>query len=204
MIEEGKVKVNGKLASLGDKCGEEDKITVSGKAIKKDKKLYLMFNKPLHCVTALEDMQHRTVIHYINIDTRVFPIGRLDYNTTGLLLLTNDGDFANSIMHPRYEIKKTYRVEVDREFNDETLNEIISGVDLEDGKTAPAEVSVKEKVIEITIHEGRNRIIRRMLDHLGFKVISIERIKIGSLSLGSLKRKEFRKLSEKDKEKIFD
>ena len=107
LIELGEVKVNGKVISLGDKATENDEITVNGRIVKAPKRIYLIFHKPTRCVTALEDKYHKTIFEYINLKERVFPIGRLDYNTSGLLLLTNDGDFANRIMHPRYEVKKT-------------------------------------------------------------------------------------------------
>ena len=204
LIKEGKVKVNNKTITIGDKASEDDKIYVDNKLINKEKKIYLIFNKPLHCVTALNDIQHRTIMYYIKVKERVFPIGRLDYNTSGLLLLTNDGDFANSIMHPRYEIKKTYRVKVDRSITEHPLKKIEKGILLEDGKTSPAKVNkIEENIIEITIHEGKNKIIKRMMEELGYGVVSLERIKIGNLELGDLKPGKFRMLNEKDKEKIF-
>ncbi len=188
LIKEGKVKVNNKTITIGDKASEDDKIYVDNKLINKEKKIYLIFNKPLHCVTALNDIQHRTIMYYIKVKERVFPIGRLDYNTSGLLLLTNDGDFANSIMHPRYEIKKTYRVKVDRSITEHPLKKIEKGILLEDGKTSPAKVNkIEENIIEITIHEGKNKIIKRMMEELGYGVVSLERIKIGNLELGDLK-----------------
>ena len=106
IIQENRVKVNGKLITIGDKCKETDRISVDGIPIKKEIKVYLIFNKPPKCVTALKDEKYKTVMDYIKVKERVFPVGRLDFNTSGLLLLTNDGDFANKIMHPSNEIKK--------------------------------------------------------------------------------------------------
>ena len=204
LIKEGRVQVNGKTITIGDKASEDDKIYVDNKLINKEKKIYLIFNKPLHCVTALNDIQHRTIMYYIKVKERVFPIGRLDYNTSGLLLLTNDGDFANKVMHPRYEIKKTYRVEVDRSIAESALRDIEKGILLEDGKTSPAKVNKIEKnIIEITIHEGKNKIIKRMMNELDYGVVSLERIKVGNLGLGELKPGKFRMLTEQEKEKIF-
>jgi 23S rRNA pseudouridine2605 synthase len=204
LIEQGMVKVNNKVVFLGDKASETDKIYVDGKLVNKQKKVYLMFNKPLHCVTALNDIQHKTVLDYIKIKERVFPIGRLDYNTTGLLLLTNDGDFANKVMHPRYETKKTYKAEIDRLISNKEIEKIESGIELEDGKTSPAKVNIlKGNSVEITIHEGKNRIIRRILKKIGINTISLERVKVGKLSLGNLKPGKYKELTKKDMEKIF-
>jgi len=204
LIQEGRVKVNGETITIGDKAGEEDKISVDGKIVDKTRKVYLIFNKPLGCVTALRDKKYKTVIDYIKIKERVFPVGRLDYNTSGLLLLTNDGDFSNNIMHPRHEIKKTYLVGVNKEILDKDIKTIENGVKLDDGKTSPAKVKkYKSRLVEITIHEGKNRIVRRMLKELGYMVISLERIKIGQLALGDLKEGKYRLLTPKDRKKIF-
>jgi len=204
LIKEGRVKVNDKVITIGDKASEEDKIYVDDKLVSVEKKVYLMFNKPLGCVTALEDKHCKTIMEYIKIKERVFPIGRLDLDTTGLLLLTNDGDFANKIMHPRYEVKKTYLVEVNKKVSDDSIRKIKEGVLLEDGKTSKANVKrVKERVIEITIHEGKNRIVRRIMEQLGYEVVSLERGRIGTLELETLKPGKYRTLTKEDKEKIF-
>jgi len=141
---------------------------------------------------------------YIKVKERVFPIGRLDFNTSGLLLLTNDGDFANKIMHPRYEITKTYRVEIDRAISKEEISMIEKGINLGDFKTSPAKVRKREgTLLEITIHEGKNRIIRRILKKMGFRVLSLERIRIGNLKL-SLAPGRYKEMSKKDKELVFE
>lgn len=203
LIEEGRVKVNGKIITLGDKATEKDKIEVDGKEVNKEKKVYLMFNKPVRCVTALHDKEHKTVMYYIKIPERVFPIGRLDYYTSGLLLLTNDGDFANKIMHPRYEKKKTYEVKLGDPINNEQISMIQKGLKLRDGKTAPAYVKkIKPNHLEITIHEGKNRIIRRMMDYLNLRIKTLKRIKIGNLSLGNLRPGRFKYLKKEDLKKL--
>ena len=205
LIEKGKVKVNGKQITIGDQATEKDTITVNGKVIGKDEKVYMMFHKPVGCVTALRDREKKTVMHYIKIKERVFPIGRLDYNTSGLLLLTNDGDFANNVMHPRYEVKKTYIVELVQKISHSSIQQLERGVNLEDGKTSPAKVTqLSEYVLEIQIHEGKNRIIRRMMKKLGYQVKTLKRIKIGSLDLGKLSQGRFRILKEEDKKLIFE
>lgn len=204
LIGQGRVRVNNKTISLGDKASETDKIYVDEKLVNKQKKVYLIFNKPLYCVTALNDIQHKTVLDYIKIKERIFPIGRLDYNTTGLLLLTNDGDFANKVMHPRYETKKTYKAGIGSSISNKEIKLIESGMELEDGKTSPATVKqLKNNFLEITIHEGKNRIIRRILKKIGIRTISLERVKVGNLSLGNLKQGKYRELTKKDIEKIF-
>ena len=204
LIDQGKVKVNGKTISLGDKASETDKITVDGKAVIKERKVYLLFNKPIRCVTALKDEQYRTVMSYIKVKERVFPIGRLDYNTSGLLLLTNDGDFANKVMHPSHEIKKTYLVELMHPAAREQISEIEKGVYLADGKTRPAKVNkLSPTLFEITIHEGKNKIVRRMFAKVGCKVKRLERVRIGSLSLGSLKPGMYKILGKKDLERVL-
>ncbi len=203
LIQQGRVKVNGKKITIGDKATLQDEIQVDNKIVKSDKKIYLVFHKPIKCVTALTDDKLRTVMSYINIKERVFPIGRLDYHTSGLLLLTNDGDFANSIMHPRYEVRKTYLAELDREIKDHDIEKLRKGVLLEDGKTKPAKVRGDEKFVEITIHEGKNRIIRRMLEHCGYQVKRLVRIKIGKLSIGELKPGRFRTMTKKERELVL-
>ena len=159
----------------------------------------------MYCITALKDDFKKTIMEYIDIKERVFPIGRLDFNTSGLLILTNDGDFANLIMHPRYEIKKTYYVVLTEGFYEEDAGLIENGIMLDDGKSAPAKVNiVRRNEIEITIHEGKNRIIRRIMKKLGYEIKSLQRIRIGSLDLGNLKSGCYRNLTENDKKKIFD
>ena len=163
-----------------------------------------MFNKPLGCVTALTDREHKTVADYIKIKERVFPVGRLDYNTSGLLILTNDGDFANKVMHPRHEIKKTYLVRINEYVKNSDMKKIEKGINLDDGKTSPAKVKLKDGIVEVTIHEGKNRIIRRIFDALDYRINALHRYKIGHLTLGNLKPGTYRKLNQKDMKKLFD
>ncbi|MBD3249647.1 pseudouridine synthase [Candidatus Woesearchaeota archaeon] len=201
-IEKGRVKVNDKKISLGDKATERDKIYVDDKLVEAEKKVYLMFNKPLNCVTALKDPVFDTVMDHIDIDERVFPVGRLDYNTSGLLILTNDGDFANRIMHPRYETKKTYLVGLRGNIPDEKIMQLEEGVMLKDGKTRPAKVVRTENALEITIHEGKNRIIRRMFEKIDVPIKFLQRIRIGNLSLGKLKQGKYKFLDKKELKKL--
>lgn len=204
LIEEGRVRVNNKLITIGDKATFNDKIYVDGKLVSADKKIYLMFHKPIGCVTALTDDKYNTIKDFIKIKERVFPIGRLDYNTSGLLLLTNDGDFANKVMHPRYEITKTYLAGVDKTVKKQDIAKIEKGVVLDDGKTAPAKVQqVNSNTIEITIHEGKNRVIRRILKELGFRVRFLHRVRIGQLTLANLEKGKYKPLTPATMKKIF-
>jgi len=204
LIKQGRVRVNNKIITIGDKAKETDDIYVNDELVKKQQKVYLMFNKPLGCVTAVKDPIFDTVMDYVKVKERVFPIGRLDYNTSGLLLFTNDGDFANNVMHPRYEIKKTYLVGLRDKITDKQIKQIEKGVMLEDGKTSPANVKKQNpNLIEITIHEGKNKIIRRILKKIDLKIRFLKRIRIGKLELKDLKEGKYRFLTEKDKEKIF-
>ncbi|MBC8444380.1 rRNA pseudouridine synthase [Candidatus Woesearchaeota archaeon] len=204
LIKEGKVKVNDNTISLGDQAGEEDKIFVNNQLIKKQKNIYLMFNKPVGCVTSLKDPKYKTVMAYIDIVERVFPIGRLDYNTSGMLLLTNDGDFANKVMHPRYEIKKTYVVNLQNALTEKQISEIKNGIELEDGKTSPAKIKrISYNLYEITIHEGKNRIIRRMMKTLGMAIKTLERTRIENLELKGLKMGKYKELTKEQIDSIL-
>lgn len=206
LIIAGKVKVNGKLITIGDKASFDDELMVNDKKVIKERKTYLMFHKPLYCVTAMKDDQYQTVMDYIKIKERVFPVGRLDYNSSGMLLLTNDGDFANQIMHPKNETKKTYTVRLDKPLRHHDAAQLEKGVTLEDGsKVRKAKIYFHDPVlVDITIHEGKNRIIRRMFKAVGYHVRSLERVRIGRLELGSLKPGNYRSLNRKDMDKIFD
>jgi len=204
LIQQGKVKVNGKLITIGDKASEDDKITVEGKVITKPRTVTIMFNKPIRCVTALTDDQYKTVMDYIKIKERVFPVGRLDFNSSGLLLLTNDGDFANKVMHPSNNIRKTYMVRTDRTLTAKEQHWFANGLKLEDGKTHPAKIKqVGPTMFQVVIHEGKNRIIRRMFQKLGIRVMMLERIAIGHLKLGDLKSGNYKTLTRKDIDRVF-
>ena len=209
----GRVKVNGKLIKeLGAKFGPKAFITVDGKPIKNEKKVYYIFYKPRAVVTTMVDPQgRRTVADFLgNLTERVFPVGRLDYNTEGLLLLTNDGELAQKLTHPKNEINKSYRVAVVGIVPQEKLDLLRLGVKLEDGLTAPAIVDLVEydheknlSVFNITIHEGKNRQIRRMCDYIGYPVRQLKRYKIANLTLTSLKKGQYRQLFEEELTALF-
>lgn len=205
LISQGKVRINGRPVKLGDKCCFKDIITIDGERIytpRKKNLVYIMLNKPRGYVTTVSDeLDRRCVMDLISdIDERVYPVGRLDRNSEGLLLFTNDGEFANSIMHPSRHIAKTYRVTVRPDISDEQLVQLAEGVEIDGRKTLPASVVVKEKeqgrvVLLITIKEGRNRQIRKMCETVGLEVARLRRISIGPLKLGMLKPGTWRELT---------
>jgi pseudouridine synthase len=199
-IKKGQVKVNGVVVKIGARAEPfKDNITVEGKKIVQPKKVYLAFNKPADCLTTLHDPKGRkTILAYIKRKERVIPVGRLDFKTQGLLLLTNDGDFANYVMHPRYEVQKTYLVFLDHDFLPEHVAKVKEGMDLGDIKVKPGKVryaSPTKDVIELSIHQGQNRVVRKMMKELGFRVKRLIRTRIGNVELGSLAQGKTRKLS---------
>ncbi|WP_291256016.1 pseudouridine synthase [Fusobacterium sp.] len=211
LIEEGKIKVNGEIISAGIKVTEEDEIEVKGKKIEKtgEKKVYYMLNKPLEILSsAKDDRGRKTVVDLIKCKERIFPIGRLDYNTTGLILLTNDGELFNRVIHPRSEIYKEYYVKVLGEIKESSIKKLENGVELEDGKTLPAYVKVLSKErgkseLLISIREGRNRQVRRMLDAVNHPVVILRRERIGKLALGKLRVGEYRELTAEEVKYLY-
>lgn len=209
MIMEGRVTVNGVIATIGMKADPfVDYIKVNGKLIagpclRTAKRVYYMFYKPRNVVTTLFDPEGRpTVKDYLKgIRYRVFPVGRLDFDSEGLLLLTNDGDFANTIIHPSKKIPKTYHVKVKGIIEEEDIEKLRKGVRLEDGMTMPAEVrrlkkGVSNSWVEITIYEGRKRQVKRMLEKVGHPVIRLIRVGVGPFKIGNLRPGEIKEIKE--------
>ncbi len=205
IIASGRVVVNGVIVSeMGFKADpDNDIITVDGKRISSGtRKIYILLHKPAGYVTTMKDPQGRPIVTDILVDVkeRVFPVGRLDYNTEGLLLLTNDGEWANALAHPRHEVEKEYQVRVRGRVTPAQIGELSQGVDLDDGKTAPAEVkpireSEKNTWLSVTIHEGRYRQVRRMCEAVSLQVVRLKRTRYGFLDLGKLKPGEYRILT---------
>ncbi|OAH55929.1 MULTISPECIES: pseudouridine synthase [Bacillaceae] len=205
LIEEGKVTVNGKkITELGTKVGLNDEVEVEGVPIERERKVYYLFYKPRGIISAVTDDKNRkTVVDYFPyVEERIFPVGRLDYDTSGLLLMTNDGEFANLMTHPRYQMDKTYIVKTEGIVERHLLKRIMSGVQLEDGKTAPAkvkELAIDRKknrsLLEVTIHEGRNRQVRRMFETIGHPVQKLRRERFAHLTLHGLNAGEYRELT---------
>jgi len=211
MIREGRVTVNGKVAEIGMKADPEvdyikvDGRLISGPGLRGPKSVYLIFNKPRGVVTTLFDPEGRpTVKDFLKgVKYRVYPVGRLDYDSEGMLLLTNDGDFANAILHPSRMIPKTYLVKVKGIIENDDIEKLRRGVRLEDGMTMPANVKIVRRLdnnswLEITIYEGRKRQVRRMLERVGHPVIRLKRIGIDGLRLGDLKSGKFRYLTPEE------
>jgi 23S rRNA pseudouridine2605 synthase len=207
IIAEGRVTVNGRIALIGEKADpSKDHIKVDGKLlIRREPKVYLMFNKPKNVVTSLADPQGRpTIKDYLKgIRYRVFPVGRLDFDSEGLLFLTNDGDFTNAVLHPSRKIPKTYMVKVKGIIDDNKINKLRQGVRLEDGRTLPAKVkfarqSENNSWIEIAITEGKKRQVRRMVEAVGHPALKLRRVSINGIRLSGLKIGELRPLTERE------
>lgn len=208
LIINGKVKVNGHPASIGDSATYNDVISVNGERIyieKKRKKYYIMLNKPRGYVTTMSDELDRKCVTELltGLDERVYPIGRLDRNSEGMLLFTNDGKFANDIMHPSRHISKTYRVTVRPSISEDQIVQLSAGVEIDGRKTLPANVEVLDEgegrvVLRIIIREGRNRQIRKMCEAVGLEVARLRRNAIGPVKLGMLKPGTWRELTAEE------
>lgn len=205
LITEGKVKINGKMVTqLGVKVSTSDKVEVEGIQIEREVPVYFMLYKPRGVISSVSDEKGRKVVTdlFPRIMERIYPVGRLDYDTSGILLMTNDGEFANLLMHPRSGIEKVYVAKVKGIPSKENLKRLEKGIKLEDGKTSPARVKMlsldKEKqtaIIEMIIHEGKNRQIRRMFETIGHLVLKLKRERYGTLTLDGLKAGEARELT---------
>lgn len=204
MIEQGKVSVNGKKAVLGLKVDpEKDKITINGRAVssKSEGFEYIAVYKPRGVVSTVIDTHAREkVVDLVDINKRLYPVGRLDFESEGLMFLTNDGDFANKLMHPRYHVPKTYVVKFLGGVSPTKIEAMRRGVRLADGITAPAEVTVldaegKGTILKITLFEGKNRQIRKMAEKLHLHVLQLKRVAIGSLQIGGLDVGKWRSLT---------
>ncbi|MGN0573010.1 MAG: pseudouridine synthase [Acutalibacteraceae bacterium] len=212
MIRSGMVKVNGSVAEIGDSVDpQKDNVYVSGKKIKKESSLrYILLNKPRGYVTTTDDELGRKCVTELvkGVKERIYPVGRLDRVSEGALILTNDGEFANAMMHPSKHVPKTYRVTVRPDINDRQIDELASGIMIEGRMTAPADVQLLQKeegraVVEIVLYEGRNRQIRRMCEALGLEVARLKRTAVGSVKLGMLRPGEWRDLTPQEVESLF-
>lgn len=207
LIEQGRVKVNGHVASLGDKVDPAvDRVTVKGRrvVVQKEKK-YIMLHKPRGYVTTMSDELDRKCVAELveNVGIRVYPVGRLDRDSEGLLLLTNDGELANAVAHPKGQVSKNYRVTVRGKVSEEQAARLSAGIMLDERLTAPAQVRTvsagdDRTTLEMVLFEGRNREIRRMCEELGLEVIRLKRIAIGKIKLGGLKCGDWRELNEEE------
>ena len=209
LIAEGRIQINGQVAKIGDFADQDvDVILADGNRVSIQQKRYILLNKPTGYVTTVSDPHGRpTVIDLIDVRERVYPIGRLDVDTEGLLLLTNDGEFAQKMAHPSFEIEKTYRAELSRPLTEECEALLARGVKLDDGPTGPAlikVISARRRRVDITIHEGRNRIVRRMFASVGSPVIRLRRIRFGTMSINEMPKRAWRDLTLTEVASLLD
>lgn len=214
LINQGRVKVNGKTATLGIKVTNSDIVELDGKKIQKqsDEKVYILLNKPMGYVTTVKDEYDRpTVMELVPNDKRIVPVGRLDMYTSGALILSNDGDFVYKVTHPSKKINKTYRAKINGKVTEQELQKLRDGVRIEDYVTSKAKVDFIEydektdrSIVEVTIHEGRNRQVRKMFEHIGKEVWRLHRTKIGNLGVEDLKLGKYRYLSKEEIAQILD
>jgi 23S rRNA pseudouridine2605 synthase len=197
LIKAGRVTVNGEPGQLNTFVGADDDVRLDGEALAKQRLAYVLLHKPAGVVTTVRDPQGRpTVVSLVDHPARVVPVGRLDADTTGVLLLTNDGALAHRLAHPRYEVDKVYVADVEGEPGDDALRALAQGVDLDDGRTAPARARrVGPSTVELTIHEGRKHQVKRMLAAVGHPVVRLHRARYGPLALDDLEPGAWRELT---------
>lgn len=208
MILEGRVSVNGKkVTELGYKVGGNDSVEVDGIPIYQEQPVYFVFYKPRGVISAVSDDKDRKVVtdYFPRVSERIFPVGRLDYDTSGLLIMTNDGEFSNILTHPKHEIEKTYVAKVKGTPRPEDLRAFKRGVVIDGRKTAPAKYKILStdrikgtSIIELIIHEGRNHQVKKMFEAVGLPVMKLKREKVGSLNLLGLVSGQYRELSKKE------
>ena len=200
LIKAGRVLVNGEPGQLNTFVSNRDRVEVDGLEVKPQRLAYVLLHKPAGVVTTASDPHGRpTVVDLVRHKVRVVPVGRLDADTTGALLLTNDGDLAHRLAHPRYEVEKVYEAEVEGEPSDQVLRRLAEGVELEDGLTAPADMRrLGPSTVELSIHEGRNRQVRRMLEAVGHPVRRLHRSRYAGLTVKGLETGEWRELREEE------
>lgn len=203
------MRINGAIVvDLGTRVGIDDVVTVNGEPITRQKHLtYILLNKPKDVITTSRDEKGRaTVFDIVRLKTRLFSIGRLDRNTTGVLLLTNDGDLANRLMHPRYGVTRVYKAALDRPLRADHMRQIAAGVELEDGPTQPCDVMIDpddKTSVALAIREGRNREVRRIFEHVGYEVKRLDRKEYAGLSTRGLKRGEYRHLTRDEVDQLY-
>lgn len=215
LIKNGKVLINDKVASLGDKVSSSDVIKIDGVVLDKTKsndKVYYLLNKPRFVVTTSKDeLGRKTVVDLIEEDKRIYPVGRLDYDTTGVLLLTNDGELTNKLIHPKNKVEKVYLAKIKGIIKGVDINKFKNGVLVDNKKTSPCRVKLKSfdkktntSMVELTIHEGRNHQVKKMFEAINYDVIKLTRIRFANLDCKSLKSGEYRKLTPKEVKRLYN
>lgn len=211
-IIDGRVSVNGTIVTeLGTKVTDSDKVEVDGIPLTKEEKVYILYYKPSGEISTVDDDNNRRTVtsKFAGLNLRIYPVGRLDYDTSGVLLLTNDGDFTQYMTHPKFEVTKTYRVKVDGILKRHQQKEMTKGIQLEDGMTAPADIEIirdkkdRNMILDVTIHEGRNRQIRRMFEYFDLEVLKLTRTKYDFLNLDNLSEGEYRFLKPHEVKKLI-
>ncbi len=211
MILDGRVKVNGdSVTKLGTQVEEKDIIKIDDIQIKKDKKVYYLLNKPRGViVSASDDKNRKTVVDLIKETVRIYPVGRLDYDTTGALILTNDGDLANYLTHPKNEIEKVYVAKIKGMFDMKALHILKNGVIIDNIKTAPAKIKIKKydnktdtSIVQVIIHEGKKHQVKKMFEAVGYEVLKLKRERIGFLTVEGLESGDYRKLTHEEIETL--
>ena len=212
LILEGKVFVNGKVVcELGSKVSDKDIIEIDGEVLEKEEKEYFLLNKPRGVVTTTsDDKKRKTVVDLIKTDKRIYPVGRLDYDTTGLLLLTNDGEFANIMMHPNDKILKVYVAKIKGIITGEDIRKLKKGVMIDDVKVIPKQIKIKKidkktntSIVNITITEGKNHEVKRIFAAINYEVLKLKREKVAFFDLNGLASGEYRKLTLKEVSKVY-
>ena len=203
-IEEGRVKIDGIKAEIGSRVQLEDRVTFNGKPVRnKEKRVLIAFNKPVGIVSTTSSKEPDNIVDFINYPTRIFPIGRLDKESEGLILLTNDGDIVNSILRERYGHDKEYIVTVNKEITKDFVKQMSEGVPILDTVTKPCEVTIIDKnTFRIILTQGLNRQIRRMCEYLGYRVVKLVRVRIMNITLGRLKSGTWRNVTGKELEEL--
>ncbi len=205
LIEEGRIAINGRIARLGDKVGPNDVVTRDGHVIRRNVEgVYIKYHKPVGVITTSEPHVKRNIIAEIGHPSRIFPVGRLDKDSSGLILLTNDGDIVNAILRTEYGHEREYVVQVDREFDERFLERMAAGVMVLGKRTKPCTVvRLGSRRFRIVLTEGRNRQIRRMCQALGYRVVSLQRVRIMHITLDGLRPGQWKNLTEQERSKLF-
>ena len=212
LIKEGKVKVNGEVVTeLGTKVSNKDEIIINNKVLEKESKEYYLLNKPREVITSVNDEKGRkTVVDLIDTNARIYPVGRLDYDTTGIILLTNDGEFANILTHPKNEVEKVYIAKLNRIIKGEDIHKLENGIKIDNQLVKPVKVKLKKIdkdnntcMVQIIIKEGKNHEVKRLFESVGYKVDKLKRERIGFFTLENLQSGKYRKLSPKEVAQVY-
>ena len=212
LIKEGKVQVNGKIITeLGTKVSSSDEIIINNKVLEKEEKEYYLLNKPREIITSTKDEKNRkTVVDLIDTNARIYPVGRLDYDTTGVLLLTNDGEFANILTHPKNEIEKVYIAKLNKIIKGEDIHKIEKGIKIDNQTVKPVKVKLKKIdtdnntcLVQIIIKEGKNHEVKKIFESVGYQVNKLKRERIAMFTLNDLQSGKYRKLTTKEVAQVY-